>query len=57
MAETDVSSGDNTPQGNRELPKITPETLQDGMVASGSTGEHDSEDNTNYCGDKSNQDE
>ena len=27
------------------------------MVASGSMGEHDSEDNTNYCSDKSNQDE
>ena len=27
------------------------------MVASGSTEEHDSEDNTNHCGDESTQDE
>ena len=38
-------------------PKTTPEAPNNDMVALGSTGEHDIEDNTNHCGDKSNQDE
>ena len=41
-----VSSGHNTPQCNGELPETTQETPNDGVVALGSTGECDSEDNT-----------
>ena len=57
LQRANVSSGHSTPQGDGELPKTTPETPNNGVVALGSTGEHDSEDNTNHCGDKSNQDE
>ena len=42
QTEADVSSGHNTSQGNRELPETPSEIC-------------DSENNTDYCGDKSNQ--
>ena len=50
-------SGHSTPQGDGELPETTPETPNDSVVASGTTEEHDGEDITDYCGNKSNQDE
>ena len=57
IAEANVSSGHSTPQGDGVPPKSTLETPNKGMVASGSTGEHDSEDNTDHYGDESNQHE
>ena len=56
ITEADMNSGYSTPQGNGELPEITPEAPNSAMVALGSTGEHDSEDNTGHCGDESDQD-
>ena len=56
-AEAVTSSGQSTPQGDRKPPKTPPEAHDNGMGASGSTGEHNSENNTNHCGDNSTQDE
>ena len=56
-SEANVSNGHKTPQVNAELPITILETPNDAMVAFGSTGEHGSEDNTDHCGDNSNQDE
>ena len=55
-AEANVSIGHNTPQGKKEPPRIPLETPNNDTVASGSTEEHDSGDNTNHCGDQSTQD-
>ena len=56
-AETNVSSWYSTPQSNGEPPEMSPEAHDNNMVASGSTGGNESEDNTDYCGDESTQDE
>ena len=55
--EANVSSGHSTPQGEREPPETPPEAPNNDTVASGSTEEHDSGDNTDHCGDESTQDE
>ena len=55
--EANVSSGHRTVQGTGELPEMPPEVPIEDTVASGSTEEHDSGDNTNHCGNESTQNE
>ena len=54
--EADVSSGCSTPQGDGEAPEKPLGAPKNDMVVSGSTEEHDREDNADHCGDESTQD-
>ena len=55
--EAKVSTGHSTPQGDWEPPETPLEAHDNGMGASRSTEEHNSEDNTNHSGDESTKDE
>ena len=56
-AEAKVSSGHSTLQGDREPPETPPEACNNGVYASRSAEEHNSEDNTDHSSDESTQDE
>ena len=57
ITEADVSSGCSAPQGNGKAHETPPDVPNNDMVASGSTEEHNHEDNADHCGEESTQDQ